>query len=180
MVRNLLAIKGNIALVGPRFFACEQSCEFFGVSAPSSHLGHLRLHMITIYRYRAGWSASWRARVERRLIGFRVRMAGSLRHRLLGQRLPISSCLRGSRCNRLNRSGARGEGAPARFSWLGLNWETCFRRSECAGDSPPNLSRAYHETLTLRGHPAVRESVEDSLRQFNSTTTSRLAWSIHF
>jgi len=65
VVRNLLAIEGNVALVGPRFFACEQSREFFGVSAPSS--------------YRAKWSAFWRARVERRFIRFSARMAGRFR-----------------------------------------------------------------------------------------------------
>src|SRR5580700_345629 len=39
-------------------------------------------------------SASWRARVERRLIRFRVRMAERLGTRLLGQRSLISCCLR--------------------------------------------------------------------------------------
>jgi len=78
VVRNLLATKGNVALVGPRFFACEQSCEFFGVSAPSSHLGlHIQLE----------GQGSCRARVERWLIRFRVRMAGRLRARLLGQKV---------------------------------------------------------------------------------------------
>ena len=80
MVPNLLATKGNVALVGPRFFACEQSCEFFGVSAPSSHLGlHIQLE--------GQGAASCRARVERWLIRFRVRMAGRLRARLLGQKV---------------------------------------------------------------------------------------------
>jgi hypothetical protein len=88
VVRNLLATKGNVALVGPRFFACEQSYEFFGVSAPSS--------IWVTYTVRGKGVSSWRARVERRSVPG-----------CLDKRSPISWILDGPRSNRLNRFGAQ-------------------------------------------------------------------------
>jgi len=75
------------------------------------------------------------------------------------------------------RCTARKELQPDLAAWM--NWGTCFRRSECAGDSPPCPSRAYHETSIFRESIRRFERVSKFPRG-NSTTTSRLAWSMDF
>jgi hypothetical protein len=67
-------------LLVPGSLPASKVANFFGVSAPSLHLGlHIQLE--------GQGAASWRAMVERRLTRFRVRMAGRLRARLLGQKV---------------------------------------------------------------------------------------------
>ena len=136
---------------------------------------HLGLHI----QLEGKGSASWRARVERWLIRFRVRMAGRLRARLLGQRSPISCCLRWPQMQSAGQIRCTG-GKELQPDLAGLDElgnvlpkkRVCRRRPS---KPQPGLSRNINFREAIRRFERVSK-----IPRGNSTTTSGLAWSMHF
>lgn len=172
MVRNLLSAKGNVALVGPRFFACEQSLRIFWRQRAI-------LHFRITYTVRGKGVSSWRARVERRLIRFRVRMAGRLRTRLLWTKVADLVDLRWPQVQSAGQIRCTG-GKDLRSDLAGLDeLGNVLPKKRVCRRQPSKPQPGRSETSIFR-EVILRFERVSKIPAANSTTTSRLAWSMHF
>jgi hypothetical protein len=109
---------------------------------------------------------------------FQGAMSGRLRARLLGQRSSISCCLRWPQMQSAGQIRCTG-GKELQPDLAGSDeLGNILPKKRVCRRQPLNLSRAYPKHQFLEKPSAVRESVEDFPRY--STTTSCLAWSMHF